>query len=610
MEKNTIFHKAGNRKARLNYLFLCLLWIAATLLASQVQQDFGRVRVKNIHFENFNGLQVRGKLFVPVDASAQQPKPGIVYVHGYQNNRETSDPYCIELSRRGVVALCIDALGRGNSDNQNTINPAAFDPSSGAAYALQYLRGLDYVLADQTALMGHSMGAEMVYQLALRDAKLKALVISGYGYTLEASSDMPKNMLMIFGKYDEYRGRMTHTADFENEWMQSAETRQVFGVEKPQLGEVYGNFAEGTARKVFMPMAIHFQESHDKSSVAAAVDWILLALQLDPVRTIPSSQQIWEIKEWATLVCLLCAVLSLLPLGYLFLSLPFFSELQQKAPEGFTACRKDRWQSAFINGALMLLYLPLILTIFGFHMYVVPIDGVFPMMMLNGVVFWFVVINVIGFIIFRSWWKKHPEISLVDLGISDEPRRFVVYWRPLRKVLLLALLLFGFVYGFSALLEALWIVDLRFIFPFASDFTPYRFLMFMLYLPFFFVGFWQMGIFLHAQMRPPARGTWFGTFLQRTVLNWAVMIIPLIIHLAFQYVPIFLGGTVPFVGPGSALVGFVMNLFHMIIVLLLIIPVSTWFSELTGRITLGAVMNALLVTWMFTSSSVIAPIPV
>lgn len=35
----------------------------------------------------------RGKLFKPANATEETPAPGVVYLHGYQNNRETSDPY-------------------------------------------------------------------------------------------------------------------------------------------------------------------------------------------------------------------------------------------------------------------------------------------------------------------------------------------------------------------------------------------------------------------------------------------------------------------------------------------------------------------------------------
>ena len=58
------------------------------------------------------------------------------------------------------------------------------------------------------------------------------------------------------------------------------------------------------------------------------------------------------------------------------------------------------------------------------------------------------------------------------------------------------------------------------------------------------------------------------------------------------------------------LIAFTHNLFHIIGVLILVIPISTWFYQLTGRIYLGAILNAGLVTWMFVSSQVIAPIPV
>jgi hypothetical protein len=74
--------------------------------------------------------------------------------------------------------------------------------------------------------------------------------------------------------------------------------------------------------------------------------------------------------------------------------------------------------------------------------------------------------------------------------------------------------------------------------------------------------------------------------------------------------PLFFAGTIPFVGPGGMFIPFIQALFHMIILLLITIPLSTWFLLLTGKITLGAILNAALVTWMFVSSQVIAPLPI
>ena len=88
------------------------------------------------------------------------------------------------------------------------------------------------------------------------------------------------------------------------------------------------------------------------------------------------------------------------------------------------------------------------------------------------------------------------------------------------------------------------------------------------------------------------------------------MIVPLILFLMIQYVPLLTMGVIPFVGPGGSMVSLTMNLFHIIGVLIMVVPISTWFFQLTGKIYLGAFLNAALVAWMFTSSQVIAPLPI
>jgi hypothetical protein len=81
-----------------------------------------------------------------VDATEENPMPGVVHIHGYQNNRETGDAYCIELARRGFVVLNIDAIGRGNSGMPNDPKDPKFDKTIllalilfGFAYFSEYL---------------------------------------------------------------------------------------------------------------------------------------------------------------------------------------------------------------------------------------------------------------------------------------------------------------------------------------------------------------------------------------------------------------------------------------------------------------------------------------
>jgi hypothetical protein len=266
-----------------------------------------------------------------------------------------------------------------------------------------------------------------------------------------------------------------------------------------------------------------------------------------------------------------------------------------------------------INGVLMLLYFPIIFVLFGIHVYLVQIDTVFPLMMTNGIVWWFLWINIIGFFFFRRWFKKQRSetgLTLYELGLSNQEDRFILSGSFIAKTILLGTILFLFAYLSEHTLENFFLVDFRFIFPFASDLTPYRAQLWFTYFPFLLVGFLLMGVFLHGQLRRPLHPTWLKTFISWSGFNILVLVLPLVVLLMIQYIPLFIYGTIPFVGPGGMLIAFTHNLFHIIAVLILVIPISTWFYQLTGRIYLGAIVIAGIVAWMFVSSQVIAPIPV
>ncbi|MCP4668781.1 MAG: hypothetical protein GY849_20770 [Deltaproteobacteria bacterium] len=310
---------------------------------------------------------------------------------------------------------------------------------------------------------------------------------------------------------------------------------------------------------------------------------------------------------------MIACLASLLPLGLMLLRTRFFAPLRGPVSKGYACSGKSYFKFAGINGLLMWLYLPFIFVLFGVHVYVVHIDGVFPMMMVNAIVWWFLWINIIGFFIFRRWFKKRAKesgLTLRDLGLSYRGDRFALDGALVGKTIFLAAILFVFAYLSEHVLERIFIVDFRFIFPFASDLTPYRALMCLLYFPFLLAGFVLMGVFLHGQLRRPEKETWFKTFVSWSFSNIFALIAPLILFMMIQYVPLFMTGYIPFTGPGGMFVSFVINLFHIIGILIITTPVSTWFCQLTGKIYLGAVINAALVTWMFISSQVIAPIPV
>ncbi len=594
-------------------LALLLICVAAVLIASIVQRDFGRVSVSNVKFPNSNGIPIRAKLFVPRGVSNDSPAPGVVATHGYQTNRETTDPYSIELARRGFVVLEIDAIGRGNSGQPGDQDAPGFDLTYGLASSIDYLENLPYVKADSVGLIGFSIGGELSYKIALEDPEIRAVVFSGNAYTSEATPEMPKNMLMIYGKYDEYRQRMTGVKNVESDWMSSPQTQAAFPVSDPQFGLTYGDFAAGTARKVVLLPVLHNFESHNRVGTAAAVEWMRDALQPNPDYWIDAMSQTWQIKEVCTLFALMAGFGMLIPLGLILIRTRWFAALQGQAVGAYTASRREFLRIASINGLFSWLYLPLIFALFGLHVYLVRIDKVFPMMLVNGIVWWLVLTKLFGLFSMRGWFKKRAKkdgLSWADLGISFAPDRFRLDWKAIGKTGLLAVILTGFVVLAQYVLERVFIVDWRFIFPIASDLTPYRALMFLLYLPFVLFAFIMIGCFLHGQLRLKERKTWLGTFLSWSGVNILAMIVPLLVFMLFQYVPLFVAGVVPFTGPGGVLANFTMGLMQIILMLIIITPISTWFHQLTGRPYLGAFVNAILVTWIFTSAQVIAPIPI
>ena len=594
--------------------FICIaILVGSVVLASLVQRDFGRVEVTNVIYENYNGIPVRAKLLKPVDATEENPMPGVVHIHGYQNNRETGDAYCIELARRGFVVLSIDAIGRGNSGLPNDPKDPTFDKTYGGLTSLKVLRSLLFVDPESVGMLGHSLVAAMAYQVALGDSDVNALVIGGFAYTQEASGTNPKNMLMIIGKWDEFRQRMTGTRDIEKEWMSSAQTKKAIHAANPQIGVTYGDFEQGTARRVVVPRTIHFMESHDRGSISEMLEWMRKALGPPEQLWTDSKIQTWPIKEWATLIAMLACFASLLPLGRIFLGMKFFRTLEG-APTGRYACSvKSYLKFSAINGVLMWMYIPLIFGLFGVHVYLVPIDRAFPMMIVNGIVWWFFLINVIGFLLYLGGFKNESQSTghtWADAGVSYQQEGFGLDSGKVAKTFLLALILFGFAYFSEHLLEQIFIVDFRFLFPFASDLTVERAWLYLRYFPFLLVGFVFMGVFLHGQLRRPEKQSRLAMWMSWSFWNLVAMITPIILFLMVQYVPLFTTGSIPLVGPGGTFVLFILNLFHIIGVLIVVVPLSTWFYQLTGTVYLGALLNALIVTWMFVSSQVVAPIPV
>ena len=96
-------------------MVLLLLLFGCMCIAHGIQTDHGNITVSKGTIETDVG-SLTFKLYEPVTATAENPAPGVLLLHGYQNDHETCAAYAIELARRGAVVMSLDEYGHGTSE--------------------------------------------------------------------------------------------------------------------------------------------------------------------------------------------------------------------------------------------------------------------------------------------------------------------------------------------------------------------------------------------------------------------------------------------------------------------------------------------------------------
>ena len=98
-------------------IFLALVMgvFGCMAVAHGIQTNHGTVAVSEGTIVTDAG-DLTYKLYVPETATPEHPAPGVLMLHGYQNDHETSAAYAIELARRGAVVMALDEYGHGSTE--------------------------------------------------------------------------------------------------------------------------------------------------------------------------------------------------------------------------------------------------------------------------------------------------------------------------------------------------------------------------------------------------------------------------------------------------------------------------------------------------------------
>jgi pimeloyl-ACP methyl ester carboxylesterase len=560
-----------------------LILILAGGVLAYFTQTSGGIQIRDVRFAGAKGNIMSALLYIPPNATAQTPAPGILAVHGYINSRETQDGFAIEFARRGYVVLDLDQTGHGYSD------PPAFANGFGGPDGLAHLRSLDIVDKNNIGLEGHSMGGWTVLAAAAampNDYKSMVLEGSSTGkpFAAEGTTSWPRNVALVFAQYEEFSTLMWGV-DLARDVTQSPKLWALFGTQGAvEPGKVYGDIAQGTARVLYTPAMTHPAEHISHEAIGYSLDWFAKTLQGGTPR--PSDDQIWFRREIGTLVALIGFVALLIGVFDGLLEAPVFSHL--RLPEiadgtmpvqisskvsSKVASNGRRWTTAFVLSAFIpaLTYYPA----FALGGTFVTPSAYLPQGITNQILVWAILNGLITLALMPFAPKRVSRTGIVGPSI----------------LIALATVIVGY--------AALWLADLFFKIDFRFWIVALKlmnarhFMIFLIYLvPFtaFFV------IALHVLHRnfstmSTPRGALYLTNILALTLGFIVLLV-------LQYGTLWLSGKLfnPLPDPGFVPLSTIVAIqFVPLLAICAIIATFTW--RRTGSSLPGALICGAFVTW-------------
>ncbi len=586
-----------NRRNVILLILSLALILAGCLMAWYTQTNGGAVRILDVRYVGTNGIPMSGLLYIPPNATADNPAPGILAIHGYINSRETQDGFAIEFARRGWVVFAADQTGHGYS------GPPAFANGFGGPDALAYLRSLDIVDKNKVGLEGHSMGGWAVLSAASAypDA-YQALILEGSSTgtlgTAEGTPTYPRNLGLVYSRFDEFSQLMwgaLNPADV----VSTDKMETLFGTDQPvEVGQLYGSIADGTARKLYRPYVTHPGDHISTVAIGDAISWFQETLQSGA--NLPASNQIWYWKEIGTLIAFIGLILFFFPIGGMLLDTGFFRSLKEPLPAARPARGFGWWLGALlVTGIPAVLYFPLNHLSDATSIFAWTPTWLFSQNLTTGIMFWALGNALIGLILLLLWhFIFNKGASLRNYGVTWANG---LHWGHIGKALLLAAIIAWLGNILLTWADYFFKVDFRFWIVALKLMSPLQFRIFLGYLVPFAVFFLVLGMELHGEMRRITPTGQPIKLWQAMLINVGLLIAGLVVLLLIQYIPLFLGGPLGF--PAEPLLGIIAIQFVPILAIVALI--STYYFRKTGHIYVGAFLNAIFVTWYIVAGQAI-----
>ncbi|TFG18493.1 MAG: hypothetical protein EU530_09140 [Promethearchaeota archaeon] len=199
-----------------------------------------------------------------------------------------------------------------------------------------------------------------------------------------------------------------------------------------------------------------------------------------------------------------------------------------------------------------------------------------------------------------------------DFGIYTPSESFGKNAKIFGKTVLLAAVVFLYMYGMTIFSETVFNLEIRGPWSMFKTFTNERAVRFWLYFPFILCFFiLNGGVWLFGLMRQPEYGGEFKTSILWWLKVCFAMLTGIILLNIIGYSPMWFGIGGPFFqnpifGDGFAPM-YLLQTWSMIPIGAVMYWIGVKYYRETGRIWLGAILLAVMTTWMFTTGTVIDP---
>ena len=585
--------QSAKKKSLSRVLIVALILILGGGLLAHLIQTSGGVAVRDLRFMGIDSRLMSALLYVPKGVSKDKPAPGIVAMHGFLNSRETQDGFAIEFARRGYVVLAPDLLGHGYSEPALSTGQF-FGSGIGGKPALEYLRSLDFVDKNNIGLEGHSFGAAGLIATAFANPdSYRSIVVEGWStgaYCPPGTPTFPRNMLVVFDKYDEF-SKLSWGTPIANDAPKGDKMKAVFGTTEPvEVGKLYGSIEKGTARKLLMPKTEHPYLHFSTEAIGDAVAWMQATLKGG--NAIPPSDQIWYWKEIGTLIAMIGMILLLFPVGGYLLRTNYFKELNEAPAPRKSLSGGGWWIGAVIT---ILLPIPVYLWAWSFNKDMSKNSWLLPQVVTTHIMVWAVVVAAISLVLLILWHfllNRKRGASFANYGLTWKNKGLQL--GKVGKSFLLALIVVVAAYLTLAFSDWAFKTDYR-LWVFAiKPMSVFHFGIFLRYLIPLAFYFLIIGMVIHGELRRHS-GAW-----TQTVVNILLLIGGYVVFLMYQYIPLFAGGTLS--RPDDNLASIVM--FQYIPIFTIVALVSTYFYRKTGHVFVGSFINAMLITWIIVAGTV------